>query len=57
MCYDENISFFYRRVFNTFTLLDFVGLLKTLKYTENAKFLTMCGLKVVNSQYNIFYLM
>ena len=33
MFYDENISFL-----NMFTLLDFVGVLKTLKNAENAKF-------------------
>ena len=41
--YDENISFLYRRVFNTITLKDFMGVLKTLKDTENAKFLLTYG--------------
>ena len=44
MFYDENISLFlYRPIFNSFTLLDFVGVLKILKDAENAKFLIACG--------------
>ena len=42
MFYDENISLLYRREFNTFTL--FMGVLKTLKDAENAKFLFTYGL-------------
>ena len=32
----KTFLYFHRRIFNTFTLLDFVGVLKTLKDAENA---------------------